>query len=81
MRATRLSRQCLVGYRSDVAYVRKTKQHTVGVDDELWDDCMAIAKVKRERVSAILRGALVRYREDNRALLDELKRETGNHVD
>lgn len=80
MRATRLSGHCLVGYRADVPYVRKTPQRTVGIDDELWADVQAIAKAKRERVSAVIRSALVRYRDDNRAVLEEIKRET-HHVD
>ncbi|MGH3599442.1 MAG: hypothetical protein ACRDQH_04050 [Pseudonocardiaceae bacterium] len=57
-----------------MATARKTPQRTVGVDDELWADCHAIARVKRQRVSDILRSALVSYREENAAVLDEIKR-------
>jgi hypothetical protein len=59
------------------AYVRKTPQHTVGVDDELWQDCKLIAKARRQKLSDVLRTALVDYRAENRDLLDELKREKG----
>lgn len=66
--------QCPVtDYAAGVATARKTPQRTVGVDDELWSDCHAIAKVKRIRVSDVLRGALVQFREDNRDLLAEIK--------
>lgn len=53
--------------------VNRTTQHTVGVDDELWADCMAIGKVRRQRMSEVIRAGLVAYREENRALLDEIK--------
>lgn len=52
------------------APVRRTRQHTVGVDDELWSDCLAIAAERRERLSAVVRAALVDYRERHRAILD-----------
>lgn len=67
---------CPVTYAGGVATTRKTPQRTVGVDDELWADCHAIARVKRIRVSDVLRAALVKLREDNRALLDEIKAST-----
>lgn len=67
--------QCTVtDYAAGVATARKTPQRTVGVDDELWADCHAIARVKRQRVSDVLRSALVAYRDDNRDVLDEIKR-------
>lgn len=69
--------QCPVtDYAARVATTRKTPQRTVGVDNELWRDCHAIAKVKRVRVSDVLRGALVEFREENRVLLDEIKANT-----
>lgn len=40
---------------------RKTPQHTVGVDNELWQAAMRIARKRRERVSDVLRRALVDY--------------------
>lgn len=48
---------------------RKTPQHTVGVDDELWNEVMAIAKKRRERVSDLIRRSLVAYRDEHRELL------------
>lgn len=59
-----------------MAKVQRTTQHTVGVDDELWTDCMAIAGARRERVSQVIRRKLVEYREENRALLDEIRSTT-----
>ncbi|MDN5931331.1 MAG: hypothetical protein L0I24_09760 [Pseudonocardia sp.] len=59
-----------------MATTRKTPQRTVGVDDELWADCHAIARARRQRVSDVLRAALVAYRDNNRDLLDEIKAST-----
>lgn len=59
-----------------MATTRKTPQRTVGVDDELWADCHAIARARRQRVSDVLRAALVAYRDENRALLTEIKATT-----
>lgn len=59
-----------------MAKTDRTTQHTIGVDDELWNDCMAIAKVRRETLSAVARAAYVDYRLRNRALLDEIKATT-----
>lgn len=50
-------------------YVRKTPQRTVGIDDELWADVHTIARERRERVAAVIRNALVRYREENMHVL------------
>lgn len=45
----------------------------------MWADCMAIAKARRQRLSEVVRAALVAYRQDNRALLDEIRAaETGS---
>lgn len=69
--------QCPVtDYAAGVATTRKTPQRTVGVDDELWADCHAIARARRQRVSDVLRAALVAYRDNNRGLLDEIKAST-----
>ncbi len=69
--------QCPVtDYAAGVATTRKTPQRTVGVDDELWADCHAIARARRQRVSDVLRAALVAYRDENRRLLDEIKATT-----
>ena len=51
---------------------RGVRQHTVGVDDELWDDCVLIAKERRETLSNVLRARLVEYREEHRAVLDRI---------
>lgn len=73
--ATLRASQCpFTDYAGDVAKVDRTTQHTIGVDDELWRDCMAIAKVRRERVSQVVRRKLVEYRQENSTLLDEIKR-------
>lgn len=66
--------QCTVtDYALGMPPVRRTTQRTVAVDDELWRDCMAIAKVRRQKLSEVIRGALVEYRAQNLALLMELK--------
>lgn len=66
-----------------MAKVDRTTQHTIGVDDELWGDCMAVAKVRRETMSAVVRASLVDYRARHRDLLDEIKRsaEVADHAD
>lgn len=56
-------------YRDPVPYVRKTPQRTVGIDDELWADVHTIARARRERVSAVIRAALIRYRDEHAHLL------------
>lgn len=63
---------CQVTYAAGVATSRKTPQRTVGVDNELWADCHAVARARRQRVSDILRAALVAYRDENQSLLDEI---------
>lgn len=68
--------QCPVTYAAGVATARKTPQRTVGVDDELWADAHAIARARRQRVSDVLRAALVAYRDENRDLLNEIKSST-----
>jgi hypothetical protein len=52
---------------------KRTTQHTVGVDDELWGDCLLIAGARRETLSQVVRAGLVGYRAENRPLLDEIK--------
>lgn len=58
---------------------RDVRQHTVGVDDQLWNDCVLIAKERRETVSAVLRARLVEYREENRAVLDRAVTQSGQN--
>lgn len=55
--------------------VRRTTQHTVGVDDELWNECLAIAKARRETLSHVLRAALVAYRAANADILTSAAQE------
>lgn len=58
-------RQCTAsGYGQDVAARKNptpTPQHTVQIDDELWDAAQRIAAKRRETVSDIVRHALVKY--------------------
>lgn len=66
------------GYRHHVAArTRKnptyTPQHTVRVDDDLWDRAAHIAKKRREKVSDALRRALVEYVDEHDALLDDFE--------
>jgi hypothetical protein len=66
LRATELLRQCPVtDYRSAMPTVRKTPQRTVGVDDELWQKAQRKARRRREKVSDVLRRALVEYVDDD----------------
>jgi hypothetical protein len=68
--------QCPVSaYDADVPTVRKTKQRTVVVDDELWADCHAIARARRTRVSDVIRAKLLEFRDENADLLAEIKAE------
>lgn len=53
--------------------VNRTKQHTVAVDEELWNDCLLIAGVRREVLSQLLRQRLYAYREENATLLAAVK--------
>lgn len=46
-----------------------TPQHTLRVDDDLWDRAAHIAKKRREKVSDALRRALVEYVDQYGALL------------
>ena len=73
IRTATATRQRPVHYRARVATARKTPQRTVGIDDELWNDVQYIAKERREKVSDILRSALVEYREKHRRILDTRK--------
>ncbi|MFC5992901.1 hypothetical protein ACFQE5_01600 [Pseudonocardia hispaniensis] len=50
---------------------RRTPQHTVAVDDELWQTARRIAELRRERVSDVLRAALMRYVARHKHLLQE----------
>jgi rhamnogalacturonyl hydrolase YesR len=54
---------------------RRTTQHTVGVEDELWNDCLLIARARHTKLSQVVRDLLVDYREEHADLLDRLKAE------
>lgn len=75
--ATARAMQCPVSaYDADVPTVRKTKQRTVVVDDELWADCHLIARARRTRVSDVIRAKLLEFRDENADLLAEVKAAT-----
>lgn len=64
-------RHCLgSGYVPDVPTVRRTPQHTVAIDDGLWQTARRIAEKRHEKVSDVLRQALVRYVARHKHLLD-----------
>jgi predicted transcriptional regulator len=48
------------------AGVPETPVRTLRVDDELWKDCQKIAAERRETLSAVLKRALVEYREQHK---------------
>lgn len=50
---------------------RPSRQHTVLVDDELWEQAVHIAGERREKVSEVLRRALVDYVAAHRDLLPD----------
>lgn len=51
--------------------VRKTPQHTVAIDDELWQTARSIAKVRRETLSEVLRQSLARYVQRHKHLVED----------
>lgn len=59
------------GYRSRVATKRKTPQHTVAIDDQLWKDCMAIAGKRHRTLTDEIKDFLVRYRVRHKDLLND----------
>lgn len=63
-------RHCLVtGYASAVPTQRSTPQHTVAVDEDLWQNARKIAALRHEKISDVIRQALVRYVQRHKALL------------
>lgn len=46
--------------------VPETRVRTVRVDDELWEDCQRIAAERRETLSAVMKRALVEYRDEHK---------------
>lgn len=70
--SARPSSSTVVGYGDVVSTRRRpTPQHTVVVDDELWQQARTIAKRRRETVSEVLRRALVEYVTTYKDLLSE----------
>ncbi len=68
----RLLRQCLVNsYGPCVPTPRKTPQHTVVVDDDLWQTARRIAELRREKISDVIRQALLRYVQRHKHLLPD----------
>jgi hypothetical protein len=53
------------------AKVKRTPQRTVSVDEELWSDCLWIARKLRVKLSDVLRAALVAFRDQHRDLLHD----------
>lgn len=65
-------RQCLgTNYASPVPTKRSTPQHTVAVDNDLWQTARKIAARRHETISDVMRQALVRYVQRHRHLIDE----------
>jgi hypothetical protein len=59
------------GYAAEVPTKRSTPQHTVAVDDALWQTARRIAAKRHEKISDVLRQALVRYVQRHKHLLDD----------
>ena len=59
------------GYASPVPTKRSTPQHTVAVDNDLWQTARRIAAIRREKISDVIRQALVRYVQRHKHLLDD----------
>lgn len=51
--------------------VRKTPQHTVVIDETLWQTARKIAAKRHEKISDVVRQALVRYVARYKHLLDD----------
>lgn len=59
------------GYADHVPTKRSTPQHTVAVDETLWQTARKIAAKRHETISDVIRQALVRYVQRHKDLLDE----------
>jgi len=66
-------RQCIgIDYGPEVPPIkRKTPQHTIAADDDLWKDCLKIARKRHKTLTAELVDFLVRYRAKYKNLLDD----------
>jgi hypothetical protein len=69
----RLLRQCIgTRYRPGVPPIkRKTPQHTIAVDDDLWQDCLKIARKRHKTLTAEILDFLIRYRARYKDLLSD----------
>lgn len=54
---------------------RVTPPRTTQIDDELWNQAVAIAKIRGDAVAAIMRDAVKRYVARHKHLLDEQPRD------
>lgn len=54
---------------------RATRLRTTQIDDELWADATAIAKIRGESMSAVMREAVKRYVARHRNLLEDAEPE------
>jgi hypothetical protein len=59
------------GYAPPVPTKRSTPQHTVAVDNDLWQTARRIAAVRHEKISDVIRQALVRYVQRHKHLLPD----------
>lgn len=59
------------GYAAAVPTKRATPQHTVAVDNDLWQTARRIAAVRHEKISDVIRQALVRYVQRHKHQLDD----------
>jgi hypothetical protein len=50
---------------------RVSKLRTTQIDDELWAEASAIAKIRGDKLAAVMRDAVKRYVARNRHLLTE----------
>lgn len=65
-------RHCLpTAYGVDVPTKRSTPQHTVAVDETLWQTARRIAELRHETISDVIRQALVRYVSRHKHLLSD----------
>lgn len=58
-------------YAAQVPTKRSTPQHTVAVDEDLWQTARRIAVLRHEKISDVIRQALVRYVQRHKHLLPD----------
>jgi hypothetical protein len=59
------------GYAAPVPTKRATPQHTVAVDNDLWQTARRIAAARHEKISDVIRQALVRYVQRHKHVLPD----------